>query len=137
MTQNKTRILVNWFLVLAYCSAVFFLSSSASPQALPSFANADKIMHFIAFFILGILFFRAYRAWKMKPLYLVVLTLISSTLFGALIEIRQYYLPYRSAEINDIFADVVGCLAGIAVYLVFIRINHLFAAEKKRTSTTI
>lgn len=88
---------------------------------LPKVAHADKMVHFVAFVILGILFFRAYRSLGLKNLRLVLFTFISSTLFGILIEIRQYYLPYRRAEAMDIVADVVGCLAGIYVCLIFMR----------------
>ena len=121
MKKINIRILVNCLLVIAYCSTVFLMSSSASPRMLPKIIHADKMVHFTAFVILGILFFRAFHSQGLKTLRLMVFTLISSTLFGILIEIHQYYLPYRRAEAMDIAADVAGCLVGLCVCLVFSR----------------
>lgn len=123
MKKKNIWIMVNWVLVWAYCSAVFILSSSPSVKIMPRIAHADKLAHFAAFLILGILFFRAYHPLGLKIYRLVLLTLISSTLFGILIEIHQHYLPYRSAEAMDVAADVAGCLAGIGAVAIFSRIG--------------
>jgi VanZ family protein len=49
------------------------------------------------------------------------LTFFSSTVFGILIEIRQYFLPYRKAEIGDVIADALGAVAGILICFVWTR----------------
>jgi VanZ family protein len=49
----------------------------------------------------------------------IILTCTLGALFGGLIEILQYVMPYhRDADIHDFYADVVGCL--IALYLLYI-----------------
>jgi VanZ family protein len=132
MKKINIRILINWLLVCAYCSAVFILSSSASPRMLPKIAHADKVVHFIAFVILGILFFRAYYTLGQSVLRVILFTFISSTLFGALIEIHQYFLPYRSAEGLDIAADVAGCLTGIWICFLVTRRRVMNTMSKGR-----
>jgi VanZ family protein len=125
MKLMHRSILLKWLLVFFYCLFIFILSSSASPMALPRIDHADKIAHFAAFVILGILFFRACRSpgHVFKPIRAVALTLVSSTIFGILIEIHQYYLPYRKAEALDVAADVAGCIFGIFLFLM-IRVEN-------------
>jgi VanZ family protein len=123
MKPIHRSILSRWLLVLFYCLAIFILSSNTSPKALPRFDYADKLLHFAAFVILGILFFRAWQSpgYSFTPIQTVSLTLVSSTLFGILIEIQQYYLPHRKAEAADIAADVAGCILGVLLCLTLIR----------------
>lgn len=123
MKPIHRSILSRWLLVFFYCLAIFILSSNTSPKALPRFDYADKLFHFAAFAILGILFYRACQSpgYAFTPIRAVLLTLVSSTLFGILIEVHQYYLPHRKAEAADVAADVAGCILGILLCLMLIR----------------
>ena len=72
----------------------------------------DKIFHFLAFFILMIFLDLS----TTRPLE-VHFGLISCLFLYALgIEIVHYNLPYRSADLFDLLADLLGML----VYFVFI-----------------
>jgi len=66
----------------------------------------DKIMHFLAFFVLMVWFCGVFRG-RVTPW--VALGLLA---FGILIEIIQSRLPYRSAELFDAYADAGGILLG-------------------------
>ncbi len=127
MMPMHRGILLRWLLVFFYGLVIFFLSSSTSPRALPRIIHADKLVHFAAFVVLGILFFRACRSsgYPLTPGGAIVLTLVSSTTFGILIEIHQYYLPYRKAEAMDVAADVAGCIFGIFLCLMMIHKTRL------------
>ncbi|BDY12625.1 hypothetical protein HCR_09370 [Hydrogenimonas cancrithermarum] len=35
---------------------------------------------------------------------------------GIFIEAVQYFLPYREASVFDVFADIVGIMAGVTIY---------------------
>ena len=79
----------------------------------------DKIPHAIVFAVLSVL---AYRAFVHQS-YLKRLALspgISAFLFclfyGALDELHQYYVPGRTMDLWDLFADVVGAAIGIAIF---------------------
>ena len=43
----------------------------------------------------------------------LLLLFLVITLYGALIEFIQYFLPYRSAELMDIFSNQIGVIVGI------------------------
>ena len=68
---------------------------------------SDKFLHFSLFLYLTILSWLSRIIHKELFLYAIVLA------YGILIEIVQIYIPYRSFEILDIFADFLGILAGI------------------------
>ena len=66
----------------------------------------DKLLHFSCFLYLTIITWLSRIINKELWLYVIVLA------YGILIEIVQMYIPYRSFEFLDIFADFVGILAG-------------------------
>ena len=79
----------------------------------------DKLLHFSAFLILTLFMDLSIN----KPLLLNKIALIFLILYASLIELVQYFLPYRSAEVFDFVSDLLGIL----VYLYFapnINIRH-------------
>lgn len=77
----------------------------------------DKLMHFIGFAIAAWLWCRAYRhLYPGAPARTVALRGgLASAGLGALLELWQALLPYRSAELLDWVADALG--AGLAALL--------------------
>jgi VanZ family protein len=70
---------------------------------------SDKWLHGLTFVALVIWFSGQYPRrsyWKIAAGLL---------LFGALIEVCQSLLPYRSAESGDMFADVIGIVCGTII----------------------
>ena len=103
---------------------IFIQSSYSSPESIPALPYIDKILHFVAYAILGVLFFRAFRTQRFKENInlVIMLSIISSSLYGMSDEIHQYFVPYRDADIMDFLADVTGSICG--VYLIkFIKNN--------------
>ena len=76
-----------------------------------SVANLDKLLHFSAFLILTFFMDLSIK----KPLISSKAALIFLILYAFFIELVQYFLPYRSAEVFDFFSDLLGIL----VYLYF------------------
>ena len=72
-----------------------------------SFYLSDKLLHFFCFLYLTIITWMSRIIYKELLLYVIVLG------YGILIEIVQIYIPYRSFEFLDIFADFIGISAGI------------------------
>jgi len=68
---------------------------------------SDKLLHLFCFLYLTIISWLSRIIYKELWLYVIVLA------YGILIEIVQIYIPYRSFEFLDIFADFLGILAGI------------------------
>ncbi|CAN5293428.1 hypothetical protein BH23BAC1_BH23BAC1_29260 [soil metagenome] len=113
----------NWATVLW---ALFLLLITLTPgNAMPSTGNftvphLDKVVHFTGFGILAFLMMRGFKKqnsieWlKKKP---VLSSLILAVSFGIIIEIIQLYIPERSFDLLDIFANTAGIFVGLVVYI--------------------
>lgn len=66
---------------------------------------SDKFLHAMAFCVL---LWLADSSWPDSGVNLAKVTLIFA--YGALIEITQFYLPYRECSLLDLLADGVGML---------------------------
>ncbi|MEE4357070.1 MAG: VanZ family protein [Desulfococcaceae bacterium] len=115
-------ILYYWMPVVLYCLLIFV--QSGFPALIPLPANlprGDKILHFTAYGLLGMLFFRAFRAsCKKKSIcFLLFLSIISSAFYGALDEFRQSFITWRTADAGDFLADMAGSAAGAVLYSFF------------------
>ncbi len=104
--------MVKAYRLLFLISFLFISFSAFSPSDTDeSIANLDKLMHFSAFFILSLLLDLSSKSDLMvNKIFLSFLVT-----YAGLIEIIQYFLPYRSAEILDFIFDLLGIL----VYLYF------------------
>ena len=71
-----------------------------------SISLSDKLLHLFCFLYLTIISWLSRIIYKELWLYVIVLA------YGILIEIIQIYIPYRSFEFLDIFADFFGILVG-------------------------
>ena len=103
MNVNRHYVTILFRLLLA--GTLLFISWQATIRngiALP-LANSDKELHFLAFCTLAVLLDFAFPRSRFG--LFKILPLIG---YGILIEIVQSYLPYRSAELADVFADIVG-----------------------------
>ena len=72
-------------------------------------AHVDKWTHLLAFVVLTVWFAGLYRR---RSYWRVALGLLA---FGALIELCQRAVGYRSAEWLDLAADAAGILAGLGI----------------------
>lgn len=71
----------------------------------------DKWAHLLTFLVIAVWFAGQYRPrfyWRIA-LGLVV--------FGALIEVCQHWVGYRSADLLDLTADVIGIIIGLGIAL--------------------
>jgi len=93
-------------LILAISIVVISILSIQHLEVEPSVNLNDKLLHFSCFLYLTIISWLSRIIYKELWLYVIVLG------YGILIEIVQIYIPYRSFEFLDIFADFLGVLAG-------------------------
>lgn len=85
----------------------------------------DKIVHFGMYLILGAIVTCEFRRITPKYFYKYLFKiLIICTVYGIIIEVVQYFLPWRGFEFADMIADGLGAAAGIygIKYLVFDKI---------------
>jgi len=71
--------------------------------------HSDKWMHAITFMLLTVWFAGQYSR---RSYWRIVVGMLA---FGALVEICQRIVGYRSAEVMDFVADAIGILAGILI----------------------
>lgn len=97
-------------LLLLLAVMAFALVPSYWPkQAGNMWGNSDKVLHSLTFAILAIWFSGQYARshyWKLIAGLLV---------FGALIEVCQYVVPYRTAQLGDMLADIIGIICGFLI----------------------
>ena len=69
-------------------------------------ANSDKLLHLLAFCTLAVLLDLSFP--KISFGFFKIFALIG---YGIVIEVVQSFIPYRSAELADVFTDIVGISA--------------------------
>jgi len=100
----------NWLLL----SSVFLLAivpAIWATDAMPGWTGLDKWLHGLTFAVLALWMTGQYA----RDSYGWIL--LGLALYGALIEVGQSMIPYRSAEWGDLAADLAGLLAGMLVAL--------------------
>ena len=92
------------------------------------FPGFDKLVHCGLFAVLAVLYSAgSIRKWKTKTIRIEIavkntIVLIS---FGAFIEALQNYIPWRSGDGADLFADTVGaCLGIFSVIVTAFAVSH-------------
>jgi len=123
MITKLKRFTITWLPLIAYCLFIYIQSSYPSPESLPSFEFSDKLLHFAAYTVMGILFYRAYQTLPIKNniQLLLLLSLISASLYGISDEIHQSFVPERDGSLLDVVADVLGAVCGVYVYHRWVR----------------
>ena len=116
--SRRLNLLYYWMPVLAYCLFIFILSSKPAPEQVPVFPFSDKVIHFLIYAPLGVLFYRAFGTLKSRIWVTIILSVSVSALYGASDEIHQAFVPSRTAELSDVLADALGSLFGVILFYV-------------------
>lgn len=118
VTTTYKNLLYHWLPLICYCLLIFIQSAHPLPDLIPQRPLLDKLLHFLAYSILGILFFRTYRTLPIKTSHnvLIFISVSSSILYGIGDEIHQHFVPYRQADLMDVLADALGSVFGILMY---------------------
>ncbi|HEU4687114.1 MAG TPA: VanZ family protein [Vicinamibacterales bacterium] len=102
-----------WLPLIAYMAAIFYVSG-LQIAPLPEEVS-DKTGHLVAYGGLGVLSLRAVAGglttrvtWRV-----VLLALAIAGGYGIFDEVHQMFVPGRSADIADWFADMTGVVIGI------------------------
>lgn len=120
MTFNPTkRSLYYHFPVFFYACLIFVLSSIPKyPIEFPPYWQADKIVHFTEYFILGLLLVRVFCSSSNPRVrgVAVFLTFLAGTAYGLSDEWHQSFVPGRIATGWDVLFDGLGVLAAGWLY---------------------
>lgn len=125
MKSTTKQKLFAWLPVLLYLGLIFYESSNPLPKLFPSKWNFDKICHFFAYFVAGILVLRAVRTIPMLkfPFISATISIVTVTLYGVSDELHQYFVPSRCADRYDLIANLLGCTVGVLLYAYIFRIR--------------
>ena len=103
-----------WVPVALYAGMIFYLSAQSHPEEnLPLFVFnevSDKVLHAVAYGILSLLCYRAFR-WAAGPAVArqaVVLAIVTASLYGVTDEVHQAFVPLRESSWLDWLADTIG-----------------------------
>lgn len=103
-----TALVLYWGLILTLTSL---------PQAnMPNVQTNDKVSHFLAYLGLAFLLYaylRLRRGFNSDKKKLIIIVIATASLYGALDELHQLFVPGRSADVIDWIADTLGAIAGI------------------------
>ena len=118
MSSMLKRLTLYWLPLIIYCIAIYIQSDLPASEHIPSFEFSDKILHFLAYAVMGVLFYRAYQTLRIKgdPRMLILLSVVSASLYGISDEIHQYFVPFRDASIFDAVANMLGAVCGVYLY---------------------
>jgi len=132
MSIRLKHFLYHWLPLIIYCIAIYIQSDFPSIEHIPSFEFSDKFLHFFAYAIMGVLFYRAYQTLRIKgdPRMLILLSVVSASLYGISDEIHQYYVPFRDASIYDGIANFLGALCGVYLYHLWVSYRGQMAEDR-------
>jgi VanZ family protein len=109
---------IYWLPLIGYCVFIYVQSSYPTPERIPTFEFSDKLLHFGAYAVMGILFYRAYQTLPLRDNIqaLVLLSMISAALYGISDEIHQSFVADRHGSLSDAIADILGGICGVYAY---------------------
>ncbi|MEK6531095.1 MAG: VanZ family protein [Deltaproteobacteria bacterium] len=116
------RIIFYWLPLALYTGFIVVFSVRPVPEDLPDLPDIDKLYHFIAYFLLGFLWARALDSSALafaggnRKKGALAFAAIMAFLFGVLMEVVQYFIPERSAEVVDALANGAGAISGAFVF---------------------
>lgn len=104
-------------------AAVIMALSSIPNLSTPSFrlSFADKIVHFIEYFILGLLTANAVGGFADRSRSVFWVSAILASAYGVLDELHQMFIPGRSVEILDMVFNILGAVVASSIFVRFIR----------------
>ena len=105
------------FFFLVGVLLIIWFSSYAQAEMFQDLGG-DKLWHVLAFGFLGVTSVFTFR--NRRHLFMVVLGLV---VFGLGIELAQFIMPDRSADLGDIIANLLGISSGLALAVIAYRLN--------------
>ena len=118
--RTTARILLGIYLVAVLTLCVINLSSM--PEVPTTFLGIelDKVAHFLMFLPLPVLF---YLSFDGKAAAIIGASILAGLTLAGTTEWIQSFLTYRSMDIDDFFADIIGLLSGAALTGIFVALR--------------
>lgn len=113
-----------FYLLISWLIFVLVVSVTPVPKRGIEQVGLDKLIHFIMYGITALIF--------LKTLFLKSpgglrktgsLSILFSVLYGILMEIFQFFLPYRSFSVGDIFFNFLGASFSIMARGLYLKVK--------------
>ncbi len=105
---------------IVFAIAILYLAVTPLPEPPVDVPMSDKIAHFGAFLLLGVLSALPIRRGGKTFFWAFVLPVA----YGILIELIQSRVPNRNAEFMDFVADALGAFASYIAIVIFLKYKH-------------
>ena len=104
--------------------ALIFFVSAQSGVSLPADVS-DKLLHTLAYMGLAVLVFRAVAGGSPAGMTrrTAIATVLITVAYGISDELHQMFVPGRSADLHDVYADAAGGAIGLALCWVWGKIH--------------
>ena len=111
---SSVRVALPWLLAALYLALIWWLSSRQIDASFALIPFRDKGVHFVEFGALGLCLAEAVRGtWPGTGLRGMAAAWLFTAGAGLLDELHQAFVPGRSADVRDLFADAAGALFGV------------------------
>ena len=111
MKKNKQIIFRTLF--FSATIAIIILAVLPSDKLTSTMKISDILNHTMAFLTLSFLFRQSFPHKKNKVLFIYL------SAYGGLIELIQFFLPWRSCDLKDLSVDITAILAFIIISEIF------------------
>ena len=105
-----------WLPPVIWAGLIFAATSFPTSGLPPTFPHTDKLAHFIIYGILALLLYRAFRMERRYgPWAAVLLSILVASIYGALDEYHQSFIPTRTTDLFDWLADTAGAAITLCI----------------------
>ncbi len=119
LKQHRAKLV--YFPLALYWGALLIGTSLPGSKA-PNITVNDKIQHLAAFAGLGVLLSMTLfvqEKYKLLNRHFMLSSLAIITIYAALDEIHQIFIPGRSADPFDLLSDFLGAVIGGSLFILF------------------
>lgn len=117
-----TVAFIGWMVFITFSSLYSFKGFKGSSDFIP---HADKLVHFISYFVacvLGVFFIRELTRGSVRLKKAFVIMVVAMVVFGVIIEVIQHeFTLNREGDFFDALANSLGAISGAGV------LNYVFS----------
>ncbi len=108
-----------WALAALYACFIFVMSSFPYAPPEPSLLKpiSSTLKHVLEYFIFGFLLLASFRSNSKTRKLALWFAVLFAAFYGMTDEIHQIFVPYRTASISDVLADILGGFLGAFLFL--------------------
>lgn len=120
MPLKKRPIILYKLPAIVFALAILYLAVTPLPEPPVDVPMSDKIAHFSAFLLLGLLSAVPFRKGGKTFFWAFALPVV----YGLIIELVQSRVPNRNAEFMDFVADALGAFASYIAIVIYLKYKH-------------